>query len=278
MQHTAAKPIEFSANGARQSSDAYALVVDNLTAGYPGDRHALKEVSFRVKSGERIALIGPNGAGKSTLFKAIAGLIPFTTGSISVFERDCHSSHSRVGYVPQHNEIDWSFPVTVYDVIMMGRARHNRWLPWARSSDHQRVQELLKQLSLMPIAQRQIGELSGGQKRRVFIARALAQETQVLLMDEPFTGVDTAAEHEIMETLDTLTEEGITILLATHDMGKAANHFDKVALINRRLLAYGMPEAVMQPDVLRQAYGGALTVFRQGNETILIADDHGADH
>jgi len=278
MQHTVAKPIEFSANGAGQSSDAYALVVDNLTAGYPGDRHALKEVSFRVKSGERIALIGPNGAGKSTLFKAIAGLIPFTTGSISVFERDCHSSHSRVGYVPQHNEIDWSFPVTVYDVIMMGRARHNRWLPWARSSDHQRVQELLKQLSLMPIAQRQIGELSGGQKRRVFIARALAQETQVLLMDEPFTGVDTAAEHEIMETLDTLTEEGITILLATHDMGKAANHFDKVALINRRLLAYGMPEAVMQPDVLRQAYGGALTVFRQGNETILIADDHGADH
>lgn len=273
MQLTTLAPSLPSRNG---SNPTPALDVENLSAGYPGERRAIENLSFRVQPGERVALIGPNGAGKSTLFKAIAGLIPFTSGAISVRGADCRQSHTYVGYVPQQSEIDWTFPVTVYDVVMMGRARHSRWFPWWQSSDHEHVQSLLAQLSLTGIARRQIGELSGGQRRRVFIARALAQDTRVLLMDEPFTGVDTTSEQEIMNTLDMLTEQGITILLATHDMGRAASHFDKVLLLKRRVLAYGRPEDVMQADVLRQAYGGALSVFRRGDETIFIADEHGA--
>lgn len=253
-----------------------ALDVRDLSAGYPGDKRAIEHLTFAINSGERVALVGPNGAGKSTLFKAIAGLIPFTGGEISVLGEDCRSSHAFVGYVPQQNEIDWSFPVTVYDVVMMGRARKSRWFSWWPSTDHAVVCDLLEQLNLASLATRQISQLSGGQRRRVFIARALAQDTRVLLMDEPFTGVDTTAEQEIMNALDVLTEQGITILLATHDMGRAARDFDRVLLLKRRLLAFGQPQDVMRPDVLRQAYSGALAVFQQGNETIFIADQYGA--
>lgn len=252
-----------------------ALTVNDLSAGYPGDRRTIEDINFSVERGERIAIVGPNGAGKSTLFKAIAGLIPFTSGDISVMGADCTSSHAHVGYVPQHNEIDWSFPVTVYDVVMMGRAGHSRWLPFWNAADRDRVCGLLEQLGVVHLAKRQIGELSGGQQRRVFIARALAQEANVLLMDEPFTGVDTTSEQDIMGTLEALNAQGITILLATHNMGRAARDFDRVMLLKRRMLAYGNANEVMQPDVLREAYGGALTVMHQGDATVFIADEHG---
>lgn len=256
--------------------DHPALDVHRLAAGYSGERHAIHEVSFTIQAGERVAVIGPNGAGKSTLFKAIVGVIPFKMGHISIYGEDCRSSHSYVGYVPQKGDIDWSFPVTVYDVVMMGRARQMGWWPWPRYNDRQAVQNLLKQLSLTHLANRQIGELSGGQQRRVFIARALAQETRVLLMDEPFTGVDTTAEQEIMQALELLAEQNITILLATHDMGKAATHFDKLLLLKQTIIAYGEPADVLKPETLRQAYGGALSVFHNGQQTIIIADEHGA--
>lgn len=252
-----------------------ALEISHLSAGYPSDPNAIHDLTFGVNAGERIALIGPNGAGKSTFFKAVAGLIPFTNGEISVYGIDCRNSHAYVGYVPQNSEIDWDFPATVTDVIMMARARHNRWLPWARSQDRELVQTLLKQLRLSKLAKRQIGELSGGQKRRVFIARALAQEANVLLMDEPFTGVDGAAEEDIMMTLDMLTEQGITILLATHDMGRASRDFDRILLLKKRLIAYGKPDEVIQPENLQQAYSGALRVFNRGEETIFIMDERG---
>ena len=268
------KPTKHAQNGHHPSTPA--LDVRDLSAGYPGDKRAIDRLTFTIQPGERVALVGPNGAGKSTLFKAIAGLIPFTNGAISVSGEDCRSSHAFVGYVPQQNEIDWAFPVTVYDVVMMGRARQSRWFPWWRSVDHDIARGLLEQLNLSELATRQISQLSGGQRRRVFIARALAQDARVLLMDEPFTGVDTGAEQEIMNTLDLLTEQGITILLATHDMGRAARDFDRVLLLKRRLLALGEARDVMRPDVLRQAYGGALTVFQQGDEMIFIADEHGA--
>ncbi len=266
--------IPYISNGHHPSPPA--LDVHELSAGYPGDKHAIDHLTFTIQPGERVALIGPNGAGKSTLFKAIAGLIPFTSGEISVFGEDCYKSHVFIGYVPQQNEIDWSFPVTVYDVVMMGRARHSRWFSWWRREDHAVVQGLLEQMNLSQLAKRQISQLSGGQRRRVFIARALAQDSRVLLMDEPFTGVDAAAEQEIMDTLDVLTEQGITILLATHDLARAAHDFDRVLLLKRQLLALAHPQEVFQPNILRQAYGGALTVFQQDKETIFIADEHGA--
>lgn len=260
------------------AGEDWALSVEALSAGYPGDRYAVENVSFRVRAGERVAMIGPNGAGKSTLFKAMVGLIPFTHGEISIFGRDCHDSHSLVGYVPQHEAIDWTFPVTVRDVVMMGRARQIGWFRWPGRQDRQTVDDLLERLHLGAIADRQIGQLSGGQRRRVFIARALAQETQVLLMDEPFTGVDSAAEQEIMQTLDLLTAQGITLVVATHDMSKAAQDFDRMLLVNRTVLAHGTAQEVMQPEMLRQAYGGAVRVFESDGEMFMVADEHGCGH
>ncbi|MDX1991583.1 MAG: metal ABC transporter ATP-binding protein [bacterium] len=252
-----------------------ALSVQNLSAGYAGMRPAVEQVSFNVLVGERVAVIGPNGAGKSTLFKAIVGLLPFNSGSISIHGQDCRTSHNLVGYVPQHEAVDWSFPATVYDAVMMGRTRKIRRILGPSRDDHQGVQEALSKVGLMPFRNRQIGQLSGGQKRRVFIARALAQETNVLLLDEPFSGVDAAAEHEIMETLDLLQAAGITMLLATHDLNMAATRFDRLLLLRRHVVAYGMPEAVFQPDLLQEAYGGRIGVFQQGTQTVVIADEHG---
>lgn len=256
--------------------DKPALEVHRLAAGYPGERHAITNINFTVETGSRVAVIGPNGAGKSTLFKAIVGLIPFTMGHISIYGEDCHSSHGLVGYVPQQGDIDWSFPVSVFDVVMMGRSRHIGWFRLPGKKDREIVHALLEQLSLSDLAQRQIGDLSGGQRRRVFVARALAQETRVLLMDEPFTGVDTTAEQEIMETLDILTENGITILLATHNMEKASTDFDKVLLIKQSLLAYDEPQKVMQPKTLMEAFGGAVRVFQSGDDMMMITDNHGS--
>lgn len=262
-------------NPSSTPNNAPALHVNQLSAGYTGDRYAIKNLSFSVHNGERVAVIGPNGAGKSTLFKAIVGLIPFTHGDVSIHGEDCRTSHSMVGYVPQHEAIDWSFPVTVRDVVMMGRARQIGWFRRPSRTDEQCIAEILADLGLTYLANRQIGQLSGGQKRRVFIARALAQQTDIILMDEPFTGVDSTAEQEIMTTLDVLTEQGITILLATHDMGKAAQHFDKMLLVKRQILAYGTPSEVMTPQILREAYGSAIQVFPQTNETLVIANQHG---
>lgn len=251
-----------------------ALSVHNLSAGYPDNRRAIDGLNFDVRRGERIAIVGPNGAGKSTLFKAIAGLIPFTSGKISVRGHDCRSSHALVGYVPQHNAIDWSFPATVFDVVMMGRAKTSKWFFWHPKRDHDRVRSLLAQLKLEPFANRPIGALSGGQKRRVFIARALAQETNILLMDEPFNGVDSAAEQELVETLEALSTHGITLLLATHDLARAARDFDRVMLLKQHLLGYGTASEVLRPSVLQQAYGGALRIFQENGETLLINDEH----
>lgn len=239
-----------------------ALVVRQLGTGYPGNRHALANISFTVEMGERVAIIGPNGAGKSTLIKAIVGLLQFNSGNISIFGEDCHSSHSLVGYVPQQNLIDWSFPVTVYDVVMMGRSGHIGWFRLPRRVDHEAVRDILEHLSLKDLAKRQISELSGGQRRRVFIARALAQDSRVLLLDEPFTGVDQHAEGEIIEALDIMTEQGITIMMSTHHMENVALHFDKILVLSQgEIAAFGTPDEVLKPQMLRQAFGATITMY-----------------
>jgi ABC-type Mn2+/Zn2+ transport system ATPase subunit len=275
LENTISNP-SYLANNSVSEQKCPALSVHNLSAGYPANRHAIDGLNFAVQRGERVAIVGPNGAGKSTLFKAIAGLIPFTNGKISVRGRDCRSSHALVGYVPQHNDIDWTFPATVFDVVMMGRAKHSKWFFWHPKRDYERVWSLLAQLKLEPFAHRPIGALSGGQRRRVFIARALAQETNILLMDEPFNGVDSTAEQELVETLEALGTHGITILLATHDLARAARDFDRVMLLKQHLLGYGTAAEVLRPSVLQQAYGGALRVFQEGSETLFVTDQHGA--
>ena len=251
-----------------------ALLVERLTTGYPGNRYALSDVSFTIKAGERVAVIGPNGAGKSTLFKAIVGVLPFTRGAISIYGEDCHSSHSNVGYVPQQSAIDWSFPASVFDVVMMGRSRHVGWFRWPSKSDHAIVSDILDHLSLGDLANRQISELSGGQRRRVFIARALAQDARVLLLDEPFAGVDQTAEQEIIETLDILTNHDITILLSTHHMQNAALHADKVMILRQKLLCFGPPSEVLTGQNLRDAFGTAAPVLHEGEDLLMFSVDH----
>jgi manganese/zinc/iron transport system ATP- binding protein len=252
------------------------LSVNRLSVGYPGLGSAIEDVSFDVTEGERIAVIGPNGAGKSTLMKAIVGLIPFTSGEISILGHDCRSSHDLVGYVPQHEAIDWDFPVNVMDVVMMGRARRIGWLRRPSAHDRAIVHEALERVGMTDLARRQIGQLSGGQKRRVFIARALAQGTRILLLDEPFSGVDVAVEQEVMQTLDHLRRDRITVLLATHDLNTAATRFDRILLLKRRVIACGTAEEVFRREALSEAYGSRVGIFNEPNqpETIVVADDH----
>lgn len=251
-----------------------ALRVERLSAGYPGKRRAIHNLNFTIASGERVAIIGPNGAGKSTLFKAIVGLLPFSAGHISIHGADCYSSHIHVGYVPQQSAIDWSFPASVFDVVMMGRSRHIGWFRWPGKDDRATVLDILARLGLSALADRQISELSGGQQRRVFIARALAQDTSIMLLDEPFTGVDQSAEQEIIESLDILTNHGISILLSTHHMANATLHFDRVLILNGELLAYGPPADVLTPRNLTLAFGGALPVFAYGDELLMFSKDN----
>lgn len=260
-----------------------ALEIRNLSAGYSHDL-ALRDISFGIQAGKRIGLLGPNGAGKSTLFKAIMGILPAVQGEVTIHGQPLASAkHTpqgslRVAYVPQFEEIDWKFPVSVYDVVMMGRTRHIGWLRWPRKGDvhDRRVHEALDRVEMGALIHRQIGELSGGQKRRVFMARALAQEADILLLDEPFAGVDARAQHAILRVIENLSAEGVTTLLATHDLGMASAHFDKLILLNKRLIAFGTPAEVFRPEVLREAFGGQIAIWNvdsaEGHHTMLVTD------
>jgi len=239
------------------------LEVKNLTVSYNGT-HALEGVSFSVQAGERVAIVGPNGSGKSTLFKALVGLIHFKTGSVQTNEAE-------IGYVTQRSAVDWRFPVTVHDVVMMGRIGKMGWLRWQRPIDREMVRRCLAQVGMTEYASRQIGELSGGQQQRVFIARALAQEATILLMDEPFTGVDAPSQETILEILSRLHDQGVTVLVSTHDLNLAVARFDRLALLNRQLVAYGPPREIITRQTLAAAYGGQ-AVWR-GEDYVMVLGD-----
>lgn len=238
-----------------------ALRVQNLSAGYPGQSNTIQDVSFTAEVGERVGILGPNGAGKSTLFKALVGILPHNDGSISVDGQDCSASHQWVGYVPQSHALDWDFPVTVWDVVMMGRTRHIGWFRFPRPKDKAIVAAMLERVGMYEYRGRRLRELSGGQRQRVFIARALAQESRVLLLDEPFTGVDVAAEDEIRRLLDRLSEEGVTMLIATHDLQNAGRDFDRLLLLKKTVLAYGSAAEVLQVRHLQGAWAGDPDLF-----------------
>ncbi len=241
------------------------LQVHRLTVSYNGNR-ALEEVSFAVQAGERVAIVGPNGAGKSTLFKAIIGLLPPEAGRVEV-------NGAEIGYVTQRSAVDWSFPVTVHDVVMMGRIAKMGWFHWQRPRDREIVQRCLAQVGMLDYADHQIGELSGGQQQRVFIARALAQEATILLMDEPFSGIDAPAQEAILELLDSVRRQGVTALISTHDLNLAVERFDQLALLNRHLIAYGPPRQVVTPQTLAAAYGGR--ALWRGEDYALVMGDIG---
>ena len=239
------------------------LEVRNLTVSYNGNQ-ALEGVSFSVETGERVAIVGPNGAGKSTLFRAMVGLLHPQTGQVD-------AEGAEFGYVTQRSVVDWSFPVTVHDVVMMGRISKMGWFRWQRPRDRDIVRQSLAHVGMLPYADRQISELSGGQQQRVFIARALAQEATILLMDEPFSGVDAPSQEAILEILDRLREQNVTALVSTHDLSLAVERFDQLALLNGRLVAYGKPQEVITPETLAAAYGGQ-ALWRGEDYAMVVGD------
>ena len=232
------------------------LSVQGLSLRYPSsDVLALDSLSFEVPEGEQVALIGPNGAGKSSLLKAMVGLLRFQAGTVKVHglsfghDRDC------VAYVPQREEVDWRFPVSVLDVVLMGRYARLGWLRRPGRADREAAAEALAALGLADLSDRPIGDLSGGQQQRVFLARALAQEPHILLLDEPFTGVDPVSQERVLALLAELRERRVTVIAATHDLELAAERFDRVLLLQRRLLAYGAAAEVFRPETIKAAYG-----------------------
>jgi len=250
-------------------SDQPILDVKHLTIRY-NKRIALEDVTFHLHEGERVAVVGPNGAGKSTLFKAVAGVLPPTSGEVMIFGSRPRG-HQCIGYIPQRTHVDWTFPVTVSDVVMMGRSAKLGPLNWPHKKDWDHVEHALETVDLLNLSSRQIGQLSGGQQQRMFIARALAQEAELMLMDEPLTGLDTPSQEGILDLLDRLKKEKVTVMVATHDLDQASTHFDRIMLLNHRIVSFGTPDTVLHTDNLLQAYGGKLKPV--DGQNILNMDD-----
>ena len=238
------------------------LKVNSLVKSF-GGLLATDNLSFEVEEGEIHAFIGPNGAGKSTLIKAIMGLVPPSSGWVKIFGKPYSVNRRRVGYVPQRESVDWDFPVTVMDVVMMGRYVHVGWFKRPQKADREIARECLDKVKMLPFAKRQISNLSGGQQQRVFLARALAQESDIYFMDEPFAGVDAATETAIIALLHELREKGKTLLVVHHDLPTARNYFDQLLLLNMRVVAYGETEKVFTYELLQKTYGGRLTILSE---------------
>ncbi len=239
---------------------AEGLAAEGVTVIYRNGLKALDNVSFAIPRGSVTALVGVNGSGKSTLFKAIMGFVPLNAGSVRILGKRSAQALRRneVAYVPQSEEVDWTFPVLVEDVVMMGRFGRMNWLRRPTATDRERVDAALERVRMTPYRRRQIGELSGGQRKRVFLARALAQDATVILLDEPFTGVDVTTEEEIVALLAALRREGRIMLISTHNLGSVPDFCDRTILINRSVLAAGPTEEVFTRANLERAFGGAL--------------------
>jgi ABC-type Mn2+/Zn2+ transport system ATPase subunit len=246
--------------------------MESVSFGYNGAT-ALQDVSFRINAGSRVAVVGPNGAGKTTLFQLIAGTHHPTAGSLHVFGHAA-GGHVCIAYVPQRSLIDWAFPVTVREVVMMGRVRKIGFLRRAGKIDHQVVHRALGQVGLEHLERRQIGELSGGEQQRVFLAQALAQGAELILLDEPLTGLDAPSQEAILGVLDELRRAGATVMVATHDLNLASERFDEVMLLNRRLIALGAPAEVLTKPFLLRAYGGHLHPLPDEGGVLVLTDTH----
>ncbi|MFC5384579.1 manganese/iron ABC transporter ATP-binding protein [Aquamicrobium segne] len=258
------------------SSDAQSgIMVRDATVTYRNGHTALQNASFSIPTGTIAALVGVNGSGKSTLFKAIMGFAKLAKGTISILDLPVKQAlrQNLVAYVPQAEEVDWNFPVLVEDVVMMGRYGHMGMMRMARSSDHEAVTAALARVDMSAYRKRQIGELSGGQKKRVFLARALAQDSGVILLDEPFTGVDVKTEEQIIVLLRQLRDEGRVMLVSTHNLGSVPEFCDRTILLKGTVLAYGLTSEVFTQANLEAAFGGVLRHFVLGGEHLHDDDD-----
>jgi manganese/iron transport system ATP-binding protein len=265
----------------RHHDSHYALELSGVSVRY-GTRTALDNVSLHIEPGRRVAVVGPNGAGKSTLFNLLAGVLSPDRGRVLVHGHR-PERHVCIAYVTQSSQVDWNFPVSVRDVVMMGRVGEIGLLRQPAAPDRQLVQSSLEQVEMGHLAGRQIGELSGGQQQRMFIARALAQQADLMLLDEPLAGLDLKSQDKIFSLLDTLRERRVTVLFATHDLNLARERFERILLLNRVMVAYGAPDEVLTSANLSAAYGGHMQVLDTAEGPIAIGDmgghhEHDHDH
>ncbi|WP_119256575.1 manganese/iron ABC transporter ATP-binding protein [Shinella zoogloeoides] len=251
------------------------IVAEDVTVTYRNGLTALRHASFSVPKGTITALVGVNGAGKSTLFKAIMGFVPVAGGKVTILGLSVREAlrQNLVAYVPQAEEVDWTFPVLVEDVVMMGRYGHMNWLRIPTKRDHEMVEEALARVNMAGFRKRQIGELSGGQRKRVFLARALAQEGQVILLDEPFTGVDVTTEEQIIELLGKLRDEGRVMLVSTHNLGSVPDFCDRTVFVKGTVIASGPTAETFTEANLERAFGGVLRHFILGGRDLHDDED-----
>ncbi len=249
-----------------------ALHIEDLTVSY-GDRPALWDIDLNIPPGVMAGVIGPNGAGKSTLIKAVLGLVPISAGHIRLFGHTYRTQRQRVGYVPQRSSVDWEFPTTAVDVVMMGLYGKLGWLRWPGRRERDLALRALDQVGMEALADRQINELSGGQQQRVFIARALVQDPDILFLDEPMAGVDATTERSIIEVLRRLRADGRTVVVVHHDLQTVQRYFDWLVFLNVRVIAAGPLETVYTARNLRRAYGGQVALLDERGER-LGASDH----
>ena len=269
MQHMTADP------KADTGTKGAGLMARDVTVTYRNGHTALWNASFAIPRGTVTALVGINGAGKSTLFKAIMGFVPVARGDIEILGMSVKQALAKnlVAYVPQSEEVDWAFPVLVEDVVMMGRYGHMGFLRRPKKVDHDAVDEALHRVNMLEFRHRQIGELSGGQRKRVFLARALAQEGQVILLDEPFTGVDVKTEDQIVQLLRELRDEGRVMLVSTHNLGSVPEFCDRTILVKGTVLSHGPTETTFTRANLEAAFGGVLRHFTLGGDTLHDDED-----
>ncbi len=228
----------------------------------------LWDIDLVVPQGNLVGIVGPNGAGKSTLIKAVLGLMPLASGKVEIFGRPYQQQRHMVGYVPQRETVDWDFPVTALDVVLMGTYGRLGWFRRPGAVDRKLAQQCLEQVGMERFADRQIRQLSGGQQQRVFLARALAQDAQIYFMDEPFSGVDAATEQAIVVLLQTLRSRGKTVLVVHHELQTVKEYFDFVILLNMRLIAAGPTATTFTTENLQTTYGGRLTILDEAAEAI----------
>lgn len=238
------------------------IEIRGLSVSYDKKR-VLTNIHMDLYAGNVYGVIGPNGAGKSTFFKSILGLIDNNAGMIKVLDSPIEEVRKRVAYVPQKDDVDWSFPATVMDIVLMGRYPHKKLLERISNNDREIAISALNDLDIVDLKNRQIGELSGGQQQRVFIARALCQQAEVFLLDEPFVGVDMKTEEKIIDILRTKAAEGKTLLVVHHDLASADDYFNKVILLNQRLIAYGDVETTFTKELIAITYGPQLTILHK---------------
>lgn len=244
----------------RSTSVEPVIQVQNLTVSYH-HKPVLWDVNFALPQGQIIGVIGPNGSGKTTLLKSIMGLLPVDTGEVKLFGLPLKKVRGRISYVPQRESVDWDFPANIEDVVLMGRYRKDNLFKPLNKRDKEVAKEAMEQVGLLDLAKRPIAQLSGGQQQRVFIARALAQQADLYLMDEPFVGVDAATEDAILKLLTKMRDEGKTVIIVHHDLQTAYSFFDSIVLLRTRLIAAGPKQEVFTTKNLQDAYGGRLSVL-----------------